>query len=131
VTASTVKVVVPVTVVSPVFVRVSVSVFVSRASATEVKVDVLIAVEVTVTVGMLSNDEQNSAPDGTERSSSTRGEMSLHSESLSSLVPGTSSWAELATARDSRSEVMEVRILNRVSDSGPTVGFSSCHWVSR
>ena len=75
-TASAVKVVVPVTVVSSVFVRDSVSVIVSRVFAVEMTVDVLIALEVKVTVGMARSDEQNSAAVGTVRSSSTRGEMS-------------------------------------------------------
>jgi len=75
-TASAVKVVVPVTVVSSVFVKDSVSVVVSRVSVVEMTVDVLIALEVTVTVGMARSDEQNSAAVGTVRSSSTRGETS-------------------------------------------------------
>jgi len=75
-TASAVKVVVPVTVVSSVFVRDSVSVIVSRVSVVEMTVDVLIALEVKVTVGMARSDEQNAAAVGTARSSSTRGEMS-------------------------------------------------------
>ena len=126
-TASAVKVVVPVTVVSSVFVKVAVDVTVSRVSAIEIRVDVLTAVEVTVMVGMLSSDEQNSVADGTVRSSSTVGEMSLHSESLSSLSPGTSSWAEQATAKESRNEATDVRIMIKVSDSGPTVDFCFCH----
>jgi len=75
-TASAVKVVVPVTVVSSVFVKDSVSVVVSRMSVVEMTVDVLIALEVTMTVGMARSDEQNCAAVGTARSSSTRGEMS-------------------------------------------------------
>jgi len=75
-TASAVKVVVPVIVVSSVFMRDSVSVIVSRVSVVEMTVDVLIALEVTVTVGIARSDEQNSAAVGTARSSSTRGEMS-------------------------------------------------------
>ena len=74
-TASAVKVVMPVTVVSSVFVKDSVSVIVSRESVVEMTVDVLIALEVTVAVGMARTDEQNSAAVGTARSSSTRGEM--------------------------------------------------------
>ena len=75
-TASAVKVVVPVIVVSSVFMRDSVSVIVSRVSVVEMTVDVLIALEVTVTVGIARSDEQNSAAVGTARSSSTRGERS-------------------------------------------------------
>lgn len=75
-TASAVKVVVPVTVVSSVFVKDSVSVIVSRVSVVEMTVDVLTALEVTVTVGMARSDEQNPAAVGTARSSSTIGEMS-------------------------------------------------------
>lgn len=127
VTASAVKVIVPVTVVSSVFVNTAVDVTVSRVSAMDVRVDVLMAIEVTVTVGMLSSDEQNSLADGTMRKPSTTGEMSPHSESLSSVRLGTSSWAELATARESRSEEMDARILIKVSDSGPTVDCCFCH----
>ena len=130
-TASAVKVVMPVTVVSSVFVKDSVSVIVSRESVVEMTVDVLIALEVTVAVGMARTDEQNSAAVGTARSSSTRGEMSRHSESLTSVSPGISSWAELATAKERRREVMDVRILVKFSDSGPTVDVCSCHWRRR
>lgn len=82
VTASAVRVVVPVTEVSSVFVKVASSVVVSRVSTIEVTVNVLTASEVTVTVGMLSRDEQNSVADGTASSPSTTGEMSSHSVSL-------------------------------------------------
>jgi hypothetical protein len=40
---------------------------------------------------------------------------------------GTNSCAELATARDSRSEVTEARISIRFSDSGPSVDCCICH----
>jgi hypothetical protein len=128
VTASAVNVVVPVTVVSSVFVKGTVSVIVSRVSSIETTVDVLTATEVTVTVGMLRNDEQNSAAVGKARSSSTTGEISWHSVSLTSASPGISFWAELAAANERRSEVMEVRILIRGSDSGPIVDVCTCHW---
>lgn len=82
VTASAVRVVVPVTEVSSVFVKVASSVVVSRVSTIEVTVNVLTASEVTVTVGMLSRDEQNSVADGTASSPSTTGEMRSHSVSL-------------------------------------------------
>lgn len=82
VTASAVRVVVPVTEVSSVFVKVASSVVVSRVSTIEITVNVLTASEVTVTVGMLSRDEQNSVTDGTASSPSTTGEMSSHSVSL-------------------------------------------------
>lgn len=74
--ASAVKVAVPVTVVSSVFVKDSVRVIVSTVSVAEMTVDVLMALEVTVTVGIARSDEQNSAAVGLARSSSTRGEMS-------------------------------------------------------
>jgi hypothetical protein len=106
VTASAVRVVVPVTAVSSVFVKVDSSVVVSRVSTIEVRVNVSTASEVTVTVGMVSSDEQNSVADGTASSPSTTGEMSSHS---------------VSTARESRSEVMDVRMVMRISDSGPNV----------
>jgi hypothetical protein len=118
VTASAVKVVVPVTVVSSVFVKGTVSVIVSRVPSIETTVDVLTATEVTVTVGMLRNDEQNSGA----------GEISWHSVSLTLASPGISLWAKLATANERKSEVMEVRILIRGSDSGPIVDVCTCHW---
>ena len=66
VTASAVRVVVPVTAVSSVFVKVDSSVVVSRVSTIEVRVNVSTASEVTVTVGMVSSDEQNGCAHGDE-----------------------------------------------------------------
>lgn len=78
VTASAVRVMVPVMVVSSVLVKIAVEVRISRVSVYETEVAVLTSIEVTVAVGIWSKEEQNAKGDESAFRPSTTSKISLH-----------------------------------------------------